>query len=191
MEETLEKMYESMPSVPAMVYFARRLNRANDLEDTTANTRQTMNNLVAVLSTVDFETLEAKHLEFMKALACDEQTEYTVSSATEKDPPTFMEQKIGDVSQQLQKLNDLDKQLTLAIYSVEEKMKTVKQNLELGTALTDQFSMQESSQGAHDFSSLFEEKTVETSGMFPPPLPLSRQTAVPPGFEEPLEVNLA
>ena len=196
MEETLDNMYESMPSVPAMVYFARRLNRTNSLEDNTVNTRQTLNNLIAVLSNLEFETLEKKHLEFMKLLTADKESEYTVSSE-DKQPPTFMEQKIKNVSEQLSELNDLDKKLTTAIYSVEEKMKQVKSNLDLGTALIDQFSMEESKNGNSDFSALFEEKTTETQGTFgerlPEPLPLQRSIAVPPpGFQpEPRELNVS
>lgn len=197
MEETLDYMYESMPSLPAMVYFARRLNKSQGFEDNTANTRTSLNNLVDMVAGTDFETLEKKHLEFMKLLSTDKESQYTISSEEEKQPPSFMEQKITDVSEQLSKLNELDKQLTLAIYSVEEKMKVVKTNLDLGTALTDQFSMQESQNGNADFSALFEEKTTDTQGTLtdplPDPLPLQRSIAVaPPGYESaPRELNVS
>lgn len=184
-EKLLDNLYETMPSVPGIVFFARKMNQSAGAPDTYEETRGTLNMLIKLISEIDIDVAERKHLDFVKSRA-EEESVYTVSSGDEKpneDP--FIASKVAEVGNQLEKLNELDQKLTAAIYSVEDKIKQVKGQLDLGNNLADEFSMGQESQGNTDFSALFEEKTTEASSGFHlpdnmPVLPLVRQIAVAP-----------
>lgn len=181
--DVLAKMYETMPCVPSLVYFSRKLNKGANKEDNYANTKETMNSLIRMMAETDFDELEARHLEFLKS--SDSESQYTVSSDT-KETSGFIAEKVADVAEQLKQMNELDKKLTTAIYAVDEKIRHAKQSLDMGAGITDQFSMEQNQQ-ATDFSTLFEDKPVHipnSAGQdlaLPAPYP-------PPGFERQIDI---
>lgn len=194
-EKLLENLYKTMPSVPGLVFFTRKMNKSTGKEDTPAETRSTMNTLIKLLSDIDFDVAEKKHLSFVQDLS-DSESEYTVSSEEKKENP-FISSKVKEVTSQLEKLNELDKKLTQAIYSIEDKIKEVKNQLDLGNNLADEFSMGQAQGSNTDFSALFDDPPTETSRAFLPDIPcdlppiprvLARQTAEPPSI--PLTVNI-
>ena len=195
-EKLLDNLYETMPSVPAFIFFARKMNASAGLEDTHEETRTTLNMLMKVISEIDMPLAEKKHLDYVKSLA-DSESEYTVSSEEKKGDNPFIASKIQEVGSQLEKLNELDKKLTKAIYGIEDKMNEVKKQLDLGNNLADEFSMSQNT-GNTDFSALFEDKTTEASAGFQlpdlpdlPPLELIRQTGdCPPPPQLPQSINI-
>lgn len=179
--DVLAKMYETMPCVPSLVYFSRKLNKGADKEDNYANTKATMNSLIQMMAETDFDELEARHLEFLKS--SDSESQYTVSSDT-KETSGFMAEKVASVAEQLRQINELDKKLTTAIYAVDEKIRHAKQSLDMGAGITDQFSMAQN-QEPTDFSTLFEDKPVQLPNS--DRLDLTAPYA-PPGFERQIDI---
>lgn len=189
-EKLLDNLYESMPSVPGIVFFARKMNKAAGSPDTYEDTRSTLNMLIKLISEIDLNVAEAKHLEFLNSNKNEEESVYTVSSEEKPKENPFIASKVAEVGAQLEQLNELDQKLNSVLYGIEDKIKQVKQQLDMGNNLADSFAMEQQGLGNPDFSALFEEKSTEASSGFQmpnldplpplPPLTLTRQIAAPP-----------
>lgn len=66
-EGVLENLYDYTPSIAAVVWFARRLNRQRGLDDSLENNTRAVMAVVSFLCQVPFEELESKHFEWCRA----------------------------------------------------------------------------------------------------------------------------
>lgn len=112
----LDSIFASMPSFAHSVLFARRMavtaGEPDTLESTTANLAKAL----AMLASVPLEELERRSLE------------------VEEAPCPLLQRKAQDVSRQLERLSQLDKQLNEAFIKLDRSLEEAERRLEADLA---------------------------------------------------------
>lgn len=182
MSALLDHLYNTMPTLPALVYFARKMNASEGIPDSKENTIQALMATLATVSVIDYEVLEHANLEYLRR---------TMKKKEEPVVPDFLKEQAERVHEQLELINSLDQKLTKALKGLEERMEQVKQSLGEGANSLDSmipFQPLESGDGAadsHPFESLFKDQPLWEMQREPSEgledlerIPLVRQTAV-------------
>lgn len=206
MSALLDHLYQHMPSLPALVYFARKMNMTQ--KKVTDSKENTLNSMIATMNTVaviDFEILEYTHLEYVKGLQEKKaEQEKTPQKEEKREVPQFLKDKAELVHEQLALINSLDQKLTQALKGLDNRIREVKNSLGEGTNMADMASGMIEAGDVEDggFESLFSdqplwdrlpppdppvlpERIALTRSIAAPTPPLIRSQAVPPAAEKP------
>lgn len=150
MENLLDKLYAYNATIPSMVYFVRKMSEG---KSSTSEVKQTLSALVDLLCDVPFQEFEAKNREYLyESNKCD-----------------FLNKKRNKVMTQLDEVRKLDQELTKAIIELEDKIHKLEHLKSSAVQHTNEYP----ATAGNIFESLF-----VSDPLFPPPLPLTRQTAM-------------
>ena len=141
MSALLDHLYETMPSLPALVYFARKMNASEGVPDSKDNTIRAMLATLATVSTIDYEILEKTHLEYVREIMQkkeeEERAEEESEAKADRPMPEFLKEQAEHVHEQLGLINSLDQKLTKALKGLEARIEQVKESLGEGTNTVD------------------------------------------------------